>query len=159
MKEPKYITLVSYRKKGINAYMVKEGEDHTRHDYGTPIDEENQQLAYRSKRHTVQVRIDNLDGVYRYREAGGADFNSLTTGYLLIENGEITEEADSAAALIAAADTSELPELEGSVKQVGWAESIREKIIAKFKQAGVSSPAYVKAETSAKWYIDNRNNI
>lgn len=48
-KMEKYIQLTSYRMKSINAYLAKEGEDHTNNDYGTPIDEENQDRAHRKK--------------------------------------------------------------------------------------------------------------
>jgi hypothetical protein len=97
----KYIQLTSYRIKGINAYLVEEGKTFHHNDYGTPIDEENQERAHRSKRHTVQVRIDNLpDGIYRFVEAGGADNTKLVKGYLKIANGEIIEESNNLNALM-----------------------------------------------------------
>lgn len=159
-KEPKYIQLVSYRMKGINAYLVKEGEDHTQHDYGTPIDEENQQRAHRKKRHTVKVRIDHLpDGIYRFVEAGGADFNKVVKGYLKIADGKIAEESDNLNSLIVGNTADTLPELDGSQKQIDWALSIREKFIAKLKQAKKDIPDWINTTTSAKWYIDNRATL
>lgn len=68
----KYIELETHRLKDINAYLVKEGEDHTKNMYGTPIDDKNKEISYKKKRHIIRVRIDNLpDGKYIYKEAGG----------------------------------------------------------------------------------------
>lgn len=156
----RYIQLTSYRMKGINAYLVEEGKDHTHNDYGTPIDEENKERAYRKKRHTVQVRIDNLpDGIYRFVEAGGADFNKVVKGYLKIAGGEIIEESDNLNSLIVGSEADTLPQLEGSQKQIDWALSIREKAIAKFKKANKEIPEILTQTTEAKWFIENRNSL
>lgn len=94
--EFRYIELETYRNKGINAYLapVKNGNvDYTQNIYGEPIDDDAKDKAHRGKRHTVKVRIDNLtDGVYVYKEAGGADFNKSKYGWLKIKNGEIIDE-------------------------------------------------------------------
>ena len=94
--EFRYIELETYRNKGINAYLapVKNGNvDYTQNIYGEPIDDDAKDKAHRGKRHTVKVRIDNLtDGVYVYKEAGGADFNKSRYGWLKIKGGEIIDE-------------------------------------------------------------------
>lgn len=88
--------------------------------------------------------------------------------------------ARAAAAAEASAKAAEngLPTLEGSPKQVAWAEQIRQEIIAKAEKridevrtasASSSDPRYAEAlsladkilqdlknNTSAKWYIDHR---
>lgn len=158
--EPRYIELNSNRAKGINAYLVREGLDYQHNDYGTPIDEENQQRAYRKKSHIVKVRVDNLaDGIYRFVEAAGQYANKIEKGWLNIVNGQIVEQSDTLPSLVVGNDAESLPELEGSEKQVSWAFSIREKAIAKLKLAGKAIPDWFYTETSAKKYIDNRDKF
>lgn len=53
----------------------------------------------------------------------------------------------------------ELPELEGSQKQIEWAESIRMQLVAKLKQSNKEMPNWVLTETSAKFWIDNRAKV
>lgn len=156
----KYIELSTYRSAGVNAYLVEEGKDHTHNMYGTPIDEENQQRAYRFKSHTVRVRIDNLsDGIYRFVEAGGSTGKKVIKGWLKIVSGEIIEESDNLASLIVGDDAASLPELEGSQKQIAWAVQIREKAIAKFKKLGKDVPSVLHQTTDAKWFIENRSSL
>ena len=158
--EARYIELTSNRCKGINAYLVKEGLDYQHNDYGTPIDEENQQRAYRKKSHIVKVRIDNLaDGIYRFVEAAGQYANKIEKGWLNIANGQIVEQSDTLPSLVVGSDAESLPELEGSDKQVSWAISIREKAIAKLKLAGKAIPNWFYTESSAKVFIDNRDKF
>lgn len=158
--EPKYIELTSNRSKGINAYLVREGLDYQHNDYGTPVDEENQQRAYRKKSHVVKVRIDNLaDGIYRFVEAVGQYAHRIEKGWLKIINGQIVEQSDTLPSLVVGSDAESLPELEGSDKQISWAISIREKAIAKLKLAGQKIPDWFYTETSAKKYIDNRDKF
>lgn len=155
--DERFIQLRSYRRKGINAYLVKEGEDHTHNMYGTPIDQENQDRAHRSKSHLVKVRIDNLtDGIYRFVEAGGADNNKTVRGYLKIEKGEIIEESENLNELIVGDMADRLPELEGTKAMVKWAMDIREKAIAKYKKQGLEVPATLTETVSSKWFIENR---
>ena len=54
-------------------------------------------------------------------------------------------------------DRSQMPKLEGSPKQIAWANSIRWNIIAKYDDKGLRCPEYIWLETSAKYYIDKRN--
>ncbi|MFN6199715.1 MAG: hypothetical protein AN483_19365 [Aphanizomenon flos-aquae MDT14a] len=146
--------------KAINAYLVEEGKTFHHNDYGTPIDEENQERAHRNKCHTVQIRIDNLpDGIYRFVEAGGADNTKLVKGYLKIANGEVVEESQNLSALIVGEQANTLPELEGSQKQIDWALSIREKAIAKFNKANGEIPETLTKTTSAKWFIENKDSL
>lgn len=158
--EPRYIELNSNRCKGINAYLVKEGLDYCHNDYGTPVDNANQQRAYRKKSHVVKVRIDNLaNGIYRFVEAGGEYFNKIEKGWLKIASGQIVEQSDTLPSLVVGSDTESLPELEGSDKQVSWAMSIRKKAIAKLKLAGQEIPKSFYTQVSAKAWIDNRDKF
>ena len=57
------------------------------------------------------------------------------------------------------------PVLEGSVKQVAWASSIRQKTYESICRSNPEHPVYgyglvaeaISLEASAKWWIDNRN--
>lgn len=158
--EPKYIELTSNRSKGINAYLVQEGWDYQHNDYGTPIDDENQQRAYRKKSHVVKVRIDHLaDGIYRFVEAAGQYAHKIEKGWLKIINGQIVEQSDTLPSLVVGSDAEALPALEGSQKQIDWAFSIREKAIAKLKLQQKPIPDWFFTEKSAKIWIDNRDKI
>jgi len=158
--EPKYIELNSNRSKGINAYLVEEGSGYQHNDYGTPIDDENQQRAYRKKSHVVKVRIDNLaDGIYRFVEAAGQYAHKIEKGWLKIINGQIVEQSDTLPSLVVGTDAESLPELEGSDKQIDWAFSIREKAIAKLKLQQKPIPDWFFTEKSAKIWIDKRDKI
>jgi hypothetical protein len=97
MNSEKFLELETYRKKGINAYLV--GTDvngntlgHEKNMYGKPV-EGQEDAAYKGKKHTVRIRIDNLpDGRYNYKYAGGADFNKARLGWIVLKAGEIVEE-------------------------------------------------------------------
>jgi hypothetical protein len=158
--EPKYIELNSNRSKGINAYLVQEGSGYQHNDYGTPIDDENQQRAYRKKSHVVKVRIDNLaDGIYRFVEAAGQYAHKIEKGWVKIINGQIVQQSDTLPSLVVGTDAESLPELEGSDKQIDWAFSIREKAIAKLKLQQKPIPDWFFTEKSAKIWIDKRDKI
>ena len=158
MIKQEFIFLRSYRRKNINAYLVREGLDYTHNDYGHPATEEDEQRAYRGKSHTVKVRISHLtNGIYRYVEAGGADGVRITKGYLKIVNGEIEQESENINDLIIDKKvTQELPDLEGSVAQVKWAMDLRDKVIALAIKQGKEIPAWVFTQTSSKFYIDRK---
>jgi len=57
-------------------------------------------------------------------------------------------------------------QLEGSEKQVAWANSIRQKVYENMCKTGSEHPVYgyalvaeaISLELSAKWWIDTRNN-
>jgi hypothetical protein len=94
MSEPMFIELNTYRKKGINAYLVAtdakgKALSHERMMYGKPKKGQ-EDAAHKSKKHTVQIRVDNLpDGRYIYKEAGGADYNKARYGEIILKGGEI----------------------------------------------------------------------
>ena len=77
-------------------------------------------------------------------------------------------------------DKMEMAKLEGSEKQVAWANDIRSKMVEGFKMVDYLNEEFkkseneitkkalyyinaatkrIKTETSAKWFIDNRNNV
>lgn len=90
-----------------------------------------------------------------------------------LENQECEEcrRAKANAATAAAKDARGLADLDGTEKQVAWANTIREKAYKCFDslQQFASNPqakalmdgwkAKMDAETSAKWWIDNRYNL
>lgn len=54
------------------------------------------------------------------------------------------------------AQASGLPALTGSDKQIAWAAAIRERAL---RLVSPECAAKVRPETSAKWWIDNRNSL
>lgn len=91
------IKLETYRSKGLNAYLapVENGKANTvKAIYGKPV-EGQKDKAHKSKRHTVEIDISKLaDGIYQYKEAGGADFNKARYGWIQIQGGEIVSEGE-----------------------------------------------------------------
>ena len=90
----------SYRSKGLNAYIAPikaNGEaDLNQANYGKPKTEADQAKAHRHKRHTVVVDESQLaDGYYVWKEAGGADFNKASYGWLEVRSGKIVQEWES----------------------------------------------------------------
>jgi len=59
------------------------------------------------------------------------------------------------AAAIEAVKAANLPELAGSVKQIAWAEKIRAQKFNEFNGKGFN---FIVTETSAAWWIENRNS-
>lgn len=102
------------------------------------------------------------DGTYEVQDA---NFGSRRTNryWLKVENGEGAEIEKPKTDI----RRLKLPELEGSEKQIAWAESIREKAIAKifkFQKTDLEIiecvlEAYDPILTQSKWWIDNRATI
>lgn len=145
------LTLHTYRRKSINAYLVLEGTQ--KFLFGKPIDGDSDK-AHAGKLHQVCFDLGSLDnGIYLYQCAGGADFNKVVKGWIKIVSGEVVDEGEgkppSHSALF-------MPELIGTPKQVAWAESIRSKAVAKH---GAKTAGTVAKRTDAKWWIDNRDRM
>ena len=168
--------LQSYRKKGINAYLAIVGGGIDLMDFGTPATPEDAEKAHQSKSHAVTIDIGTkADGDYRYKEAQG---HKSTQGWLRIKAGEITEEWSSLieyqkAVIVAPASNTEsqsiaLPDLEGSERQIAWAEQIRAKAISEATTYLQNTDQTITSEqvaskfdkfTSAKWWIDRREDL
>jgi hypothetical protein len=108
--------------------------------------------GYSHSKEVLTYQIED-DGIYEIQDAnfGGR----LRREYIKVENSEIVAREKSLDTLLAA-DVTNLPELEGSEKQVDWAFNIREKLIAKLKKANKDLPKWIYTTTSAKFYIDHR---
>lgn len=96
------------------------------------------------------------DGIY---EVCDANFGSRKRNiyFIQVENGEITRQEETLLAL--QISDVELPDLEGSSKQISWAASIREKFIAKMKAAEKDIPDWVYVRKDSKFWIDNRDKF
>lgn len=114
-----------------------------------------EQSGYSTSRQKLTFELIE-DGIY---EICDANFGSSKRNiyFLKIEAGDVVAQAGSLAELIAAEES--LPDLEGSAKQISWASSIREKLIAKLKLSNKEIPSWVYSQSSAKFWIDNRDKI
>ena len=134
IKNMAILKLGSYRKKGINAYAVPlQGLQYSPNDYdfGAPLTDADRCAAYKSGFHEVGVDLSTSkfsDGYLKYREAIG---HRSSEGYVYVVAGEIAELWESEADYVIARATTiiNLPALEGSPKQIAWAEGIRAKVI------------------------------
>ena len=160
------LELGTYRNKGINAYLLALDADINLADYGRPATEEGAQRAHRGKAHTIVIDLAGKpDGGYKYKEAVG---HKSKYGYLLIKGGEIEAEFDAEADLRSSLMGSkgiELPDLEGSDKQIAWATQIRDKLVAaigdRVTDWSRQSAAYelMYQQSYAKTWIDNRDRL
>lgn len=117
------------------------------------------QDSYGASAQTLTFELE--DGIYEVQDA---NFGSRRTDryWLKVQNGKGVE-IDKPKV-----DTGlKLPELEGSEKQIAWAESIREKAVTKifkFQETNLEIiqcvlEAYDPILTQSKWWIDNRTTI
>jgi len=147
------IEVFSYRYKGVNAYIVPLGGSKHDYYYGKPSTQWDEQLAHRSKRHSVTFDLNKLtDGLYRlqgYDKCTGKSYYR----YFKIENHKVVDDADTEKELLPPV-VPNLPELEGSPKQIKWANDIREQMIKKFLDNDKELHSQFFTETSAKKYID-----
>jgi hypothetical protein len=128
------LKLGSYRKKGINAYAVPlQGLQFSTDDYdfGQPLTEADRAAANKSGFHKVGIDLSQskfLDSYLRYKEAIG---HKSAEGFLEVVNGEAVNSWESEAdyAIYRASKLLELPPLQGTAKQIAWAESIRAKSV------------------------------
>lgn len=159
MAETQKLQLTNYKRKGIYAYLCPltiNGSNIERGDFhnGNPVDEgDNKERYYRGKPATVEIDLSKFeDGLYEYKEAVG---HKERRGYLRVEAGRIAKEWDSQQEMMdEASPVPELPELEGTPRQVDWAESIREKAIRN------GFPVEKAAKViSAKLWIENRSKF
>lgn len=118
------------------------------------------QSSYGSSAQQLTFELEN--GVYEVQDA---NYGSRRTSryWLKVENGIGTEIEKPKADL-----GLQLPELEGSEKQISWAQSIREKAVSKLfhlqKPAELEMiqcvlESYDSVLIQSKWWIDNRDTI
>jgi hypothetical protein len=157
--ESQKLQLTHYKRKGIYAYLcpltingsaIERGEFYN----GQPLEEgDNKERFYRGKAATVEIDLGKFaDGLYEYKEAVG---HKERRGYLQVQSGKIEKEWETQQEMLDEINpVPELPALEGSAKQVSWAESIREKAV----RNGFPVEKAAKV-TSAKTWIDNRSKF
>lgn len=116
-----------------------------------------ERTGYSTSRQQLTFQLTE-DGIY---EVCDANFGSSKRNiyFVLIENSEERDRADTLAQLLVDDEKLELPELEGSQKQIDWAQSIRTRFVAALKQAQKDIPDWVTSNTSAKFWIDNRTKL
>lgn len=100
------------------------------------------------------------DGVYQINDAnfGG----KAKTNFIQVKDGEIVAEDETLNKIIIGTcqtDDTDYPELEGSDKQIAWANSIRNDFIAKCIVIGRKIPDRVKQENQAKFFIDHKDKL
>lgn len=151
------LQLTHYRRKGIYAYLcsvaieqgqIKRGEFIN----GTPI-ESDKSNYHRGKSATVEFDLTKFSGWHEFKEASG---HRSKTGFIDIQNGEIVGEVATFSGLIEilAPIDSSLPELEGSAKQIAWAEKIRATAI----RSGLPLETAIQVKSAKQW-IDDRIHL
>jgi len=102
-----------------------------------------------------------------------AEYEATRLCYDCYKAAQTAKNAAQTTAATVAAEVQGLPTLQGSEKQIAWAETLRSEKLEEIKQLraiGIkpNEPAFIieavnncfaviEAETSAKWFIDNRN--
>lgn len=165
IQKPPVLEAYAYERKGRNAWLAKieiDGDRIANRDFYSPWEKDRE--CYAGKLGKVCWRLSSLpDGLYELDQANSNVMSGVKTyrSYLQVENHQVVEEWESLGELVKAkfppaapADAPELPALEGSPKQVAWAEDIRAKAI----KGGFPVEKAVKILDAKKW-IDNRNML
>lgn len=159
------LQLTNYKRKAIYAYLcpvsVVAGQiQRGQFCNGKPVEDgENENRYFCGKSATVEFDLSKFeDGVYEWKEAVG---HKSSTGFIRVVDGDIISEWETSQELIASEvaqvllnQSVELPPLEGSERQIVWAEQIRQKAIAQ----GYSAEKAAKVVSAKKW-IDNRDKF
>ena len=152
------LALTHYGRKGIYAYICPltiEGSCVRRGAFinGSPTEKDRSRF-HKGQSATVEIDLAKQpDGLYEYKEASG---HKTSFGYIEVKSGEISREWETTSKMLdALSPVPELPPLEGSDRQVAWAEKIRLEAI----RDGIL-PRWAAAKTTlAKDWIDHRENI
>jgi hypothetical protein len=160
------LQLTHYKRKSIFAYVSKlelttNGADIKRGPFinGQPIESDKERF-YKGQSATVEIDLDKLeDGIYEYKEASG---HKSSFGYIEVKGGEVVKDIDSKEDVLEMLfPLPTLPMLDGSDKQVDWANKIRAQALRWLWHQGFHgvSESYAeycqKLPTDAKWWIDN----
>lgn len=96
------------------------------------------------------------DGNYEVQDA---NFGSTKTirYYVCVRDGEILQQAEKLSDMLLS--DLELPGLEGTPAQISWGSDIRAKHIEKQMQSGKKIHPRILAETSAQFFINNREKL
>ena len=162
------IKLVDYRNKDVNAYVAKLGENGDRkfiNDHG-----KTDPNSYRGKENIKEWDISKLeDGVYEANTRKGIGVRGVEKAYFSVKDGKIDDYLDSyqAAKELLTPREKQLAKksLSGvSEKQISYAESVRDKAIAKLQASGLSlSDIQIVLNDpqtqTAKWWLDNKDNV
>lgn len=147
-----------------NRYIVKQG--------ATPHKEPITMAKFSITRSCGHTETINIGGKQSDR-ARQAEYEATKLCYDCYKAAQAAKQAQANEAAKISANEAGLPALQGSEKQIAWAETLRNEKIAeikKLREVGIkpTEPAFIieavnncfakiENETSAKWFIDNRN--
>jgi hypothetical protein len=160
------IKLVDYRNKDVNAYVAKLDGDGQRkfiNDHG-----KTDPNAYKGKENVKEWNIGKLeDGVYEANTRKGIGVRGVEKAYFSVSKGVIENYFESHQeakdALTPKEKRINKTSLSGSSdKQISYAESVRDKAIAKLQAKGLSMNDIQKAVSdpqtqTARWWLDNKD--
>ena len=161
------IKLVDYRNKDVNAYIAKLDENGGRkfiNDHG-----ETDPNSYKGKENVKEWDIGKLeDGVYEANTRKGIGSRGVEKAYFSVKGGKIDDYLDSyqsAKDLLTPKEKQiNKASLSGATdKQISYAESVRDKTIAKLQAKGLSESDIQAAlnapqAQTARWWLDNKDN-
>ena len=159
------LTLTDYRRKGANAYLVPVTVNNGQISRGAfdSGNSDNYGRAGAGKANTRTIDLKNKpDGWYEYQE-GAHGSRHTYRGYIQVKGGKIVDEVPSSNNITEAknnflskvAPVKSMPSLNGSQRQVSWAESIREKAV----RSGKITAEQASRVSESKWWIDNRSKF
>jgi len=161
------IRLVDYRNKDVNAYVAKLDENGDRkfvNDHGKADTN-----AFKGKENVKEWNIKKLeDGVYEANSRQGVGTRGVEKSYFSVKKGKIDNYFDNyqqaKEVLTPKEKRINKTSLSGSSdKQISYAESVRDKAIAKLQSKGLSPSDIQKAVSdpqtqTARWWLDNKDN-
>lgn len=159
------IVVFEYRSKGCPGYLAKlelDGNKIVKRDFVPESRRgDSDDRCFRGKHSPKYFDVDKLEnGIY---EAKGWNQSVMAgkreiTEYYEITGGEIIWCAEKLEELpiFQPEEAVTLPDLEGSPKQISWAEDIRSKLVAYCTAKQKPIPEWMLQQQSAKFFIDNR---
>lgn len=102
--------------------------------------------------------IPQREGIYVVHD-GNFGHRCSDEQVFLIKDGKRRTTASLADAICLYLDNKSLPELEGSAKQVEWAEQIRLNFMAECLGRNIKVPVFVYENTDSKFWIEKREKL
>ncbi len=114
--------------------------------------------GYSFGRERLFYSIPQCDGIYIVHD-GNFGHRSSDEQVFLIEDGKRRPVDSLADAICLYLDDESLPEVEGSAKQIEWAEQIRLNFMAECLGRNIKVPAFVYENADSRFWIEKREKL
>lgn len=114
--------------------------------------------GYNTSAVTLTFNIQE-DGIYQIVDANYGS-SKRSQYFILVKNGEILIKSENLNSLIIDDETlTALPSLEGTQRQIDYAENIRNNLVADIIRGKYDIPDWIYRQKNAKFYIENKEKF